>query len=207
MTVTVAPKSLFRSVFKNISGRDLWVGFIPPWGRTVKKDEIFSVPGDPRYADDPNSWPRHSTRVQNLITKGLIEFISSPSPIIDNQTADGTSLTVIGDGSKLKVTKTTIPAEEAAQRELPLIEPVVTYAVDTEQFAIDWSAFDGLQPNDTFTVRVKKPDGTEDRVAVYRDRTAIYSATNGLGEYIFTVLLTSVDGRVMEGIPVTETAV
>jgi hypothetical protein len=207
MTVIVAHKSLFRSVFKNISGRDLWVGFIPPWGRTVKKGEIFSVPGDPRYADDPNSWPRHNTRVHNLITKGLIEFLSSPLPIVDNKTADGTSLTVIGDGSKMQVTRTTIPAEEAAARELPLIEPVVTYAVDTEQFAIDWSEFEGLKPKETFTVRVKRPGGIEDRVAVYRDRTAIYSAKDGLGEYTFTVLLTSIDGRVMEGVPVTETAV
>jgi hypothetical protein len=204
MTAISVPQSLFQSVFKNSSGRDLWVSFLPPYGRTIKPNEIFSMPGDPRYADDPNSWPRHNTVVQRLMREGLIEFLSSPGVILDNQKADGTSLTLTGSGDDLVVKPTSTPADVVAARVLPVIVPVVTYSATTDQFTIDWVAVTGLEPNDTFSVLVETPGGP-DTVSAYRDKSITYNAA-GTGDYTFTVTLTAQDGRTQEGTPVVETA-
>jgi hypothetical protein len=204
MTAISVSNSLFQSTFKNISGRDLWVSFLPPWGRTVKPNEIFSMPGDPRYADDANAWPRQNTVVQRLMREGLIEFLASPGVILDNQKADGTSMTLTGSGDDIVTTPTTVPADDVAARVLPVIVPVVTYSAVTDQFSIDWEATTGLEPTDTFSVQVESPAGS-DMVSAYRDKTITYNATAGAGEYQFTVTLTALDGRTPEGTPVVET--
>jgi hypothetical protein len=204
MTAISVPNSLFQSVFKNISGRDLWVSFLPPWGRTVKPNEVFCMPGDPRYADDANAWPRQNTVVQRLMKEGLIEFLSSPGVILDNQKADGTSLTLTGSGDDFVVIPTTTPAVDVATRILPVIVPTVTYSAVTDQFTIDWEAATGLEPTDTFSVLALGPDGP-DTVSAYRDKSITYNATAGAGDYTFTITLTAQDGRTQEGTPVTET--
>ena len=206
MSVNVAPKALFRSTFRNISGRDVWVAFVPPWGRTIKAGDVFSVPGDPRYADDPNAWPRKSTIAQKLIENGVLEFLESPLSVIDNRAADGKSLTIVGDDRDLFITDTVTPADEAAARVLPILTPIVTYDSALEQFKVDWSDFsDEYTMEDTFIVRAECPDKTTVDVKAHRDKSVTFDAKAGLGEYIFTVILTAIDGRIQEGVPVSET--
>ena len=206
MTAIAAPNALFHSVFKNVSGAPLWVAFIPPWGRTVKPGAVFTVPGDPRYSDDRNSWPRWSTIAKSLVASGKLEFLQSPLPIMDNRVDDGKSLTIMGNDNDLFVTETVTPVEEAAARILPVVTPTVVYDAMAEQFTVDWSAFaTEFLLSDTFDVMVLCPDKTEERIQAYRDKGIVYNAMAGLGDYTFTFVLTAVDGRTQEGTPVTET--
>ena len=206
MTKTqIMSDSLFFSWFKNISGRALWVPFMGTWGGTVAPNEVFKVRGDPRYVDryDNNTWHSNALAVQQMVEDGSLEFLSSPTPIFDNLVADGKSLTVTGSGGDLFITDSVTPVAEAAARVLPVIVPVVLYDATTEQFDLDWGDAADLIISDIFTVQVTGPKDLTDTIMTHKDRTAVYNAAAGPGEYTFTVSVKGEDDPIQEGTPVS----
>jgi len=79
---SITPSSPPRQ-YKNISGRDQWIAFVPPRGRTVKAGSVFSVPYDLQALDTPNrTYPRPVEIFEMMLKKGIIaEHVEEAAPV------------------------------------------------------------------------------------------------------------------------------
>jgi hypothetical protein len=163
--------------------------------------EYFRIEGDPRI---PQTFPRSHTRVasiKNMLELGLIEFCSSPPPILDDQTPNGSSMALVGNAGNSAVDQLPLDRAEAEARVLPAVVPELTYDPLTDLIKADWLEFEGLEPHDIFTIEVTPPLGQAITVRTAHDRVFQYAPPDGYGDYTFVVTLQSIDGRTQTGPP------
>jgi len=94
MTHTFSPvgklmdTSCLYSTVKNVSGKALRFGFLPPHGRLLAAGESFSVYGDVRQAVikdvERSTSRRHILAFEAAIERGDLEIIQTPSPILQD---------------------------------------------------------------------------------------------------------------------------
>jgi hypothetical protein len=83
--------SCLYSTVKNISGRPMVFGFLPPHGRKLAVDEEFTVFGDIKQAVIKDvervTSRRHILAFEAAIDRGDLEIINTPSPILQDQSS------------------------------------------------------------------------------------------------------------------------
>lgn len=91
--------SCLYSTVKNISGRQLPCGFLPPHGRTLAIGEEFTVFGDIRQAlikFDRNESRRNIISFEAALLRHDIDIINTPATILEDNANPGA-------GSKMEV--------------------------------------------------------------------------------------------------------
>ena len=229
---SITPSSPPRQ-YKNISGRDQWIAFVPPRGRTVKAGSVFSVPYDLQALDTPNrTYPRPVEIFEMMLKKGIIaEHVEEAAPVTpmaeavpvaeeaapvhqeepevsnDAVTEDAPAVPEVAD-TEIRPPGKGKKQKKASDlsRALPVITPAITYSEETEQFTIDWAETGGLSPTDKFEVLVTGPDDKETKITADTERTITYNAVAGFGDYTFVV--TVIDGnRTQPGVAIHQTVV
>lgn len=92
------------SIVRNVSGRRMTFGFLPPHGRTLDANEEFSVWGDVRQAvikGERTESRRNIQGLENALSRSprLLEIISTPSPVLYDATLDGSYNITLDNGS------------------------------------------------------------------------------------------------------------
>ena len=99
---TVMDTSCLYSTVKNVSGRRMTFGFLPPHGVTLDSDEEFTVFGDVRQAivgGERVTSRRLITAFEAAIERGDLEIISTPSPILLDVNSNDPKILHLDNGS------------------------------------------------------------------------------------------------------------
>ena len=197
----IIPDTFFHSVFRNCTKHTLYVWWAGSHGMNIPAGEHFRVPGDPRVP--PRVMNAHGIveSIQAMLKDGVIEFCSSPAPVIDNNRPDGRSMALFAKDGDPFLDTVPLSKSELETRVLPIITPVCTYDPQTQDILIDWSETPGLEIHDTFTTAVTSPTGKVLAVKCGVDKATRYTA-GGPGTYKILVTLTAVDDRAQEGVEV-----
>lgn len=98
-----ADTSCLFSVVKNISGKVMTFGFLPPHGRKLVVNEEFTVFGDIREAiansSERSSGRRARVAFEKCIENGDLTIISTPAPILKDETSGLTKQLRLNSGS------------------------------------------------------------------------------------------------------------
>lgn len=200
----VIPDSFFYSVFRNCTKHVLYVWWAGSHGMNIPPEEHFRIIGDPRI---PPSIPKAHGMVESIkamIEDGVIEFCSSPAPVIDNNRPDGRSMALFARDGDPVLDTIPLSKEELGLRVLPSVTPICTWDSETGEIFIDWSATDDLEIHDSFFVTVTPPTGKPVKVRCGVDKQTRFTPKAGPGLYKILVMLKAVDERVQEG---TETEI
>lgn len=92
-----------RTTVKNISGTALRFSFLPPHGVQLEPDETYSWTGNltdigGAAGQEPASRSRAYKAMQNALTTGLLEVISTLTPVFYDVTADKPQVLTVDDG-------------------------------------------------------------------------------------------------------------
>jgi hypothetical protein len=197
----IVPEEFFYSIFRNATNHTLYVWWAGSHGLNIEPGAYFKVEGDPRI---PQPLPRSHTRVQSIkqmLEEGLIEFCSSPPPILDDQVPNGRSMTLVGNAGSPAIGQVPLERSEVEARVLPAITPLLSLAENEELIVVDWSSGSDLEPQDVFTVVVQPPVGEAGSSYTAHDRVFMYAPQAGYGDYTFTVTVRSIDKREQAGAP------
>jgi hypothetical protein len=195
----IVPDEFFYSVFRNATDYPLYVWWAGSHGMNIDPGAYFKVEGDPRVPDQFPTSRKRVASIKEMLEEGLIEFCSSPPPILDDQMPNGVSMAMVGNSGSPAVDKIPLDRNEVAARVLPAIVPLITYDAAGELITADWTGTPGLEPHDIFTVLVTPPSGEPETVRVGHDRMTQYIPRAGYGDYIFVVTITGIDGREQAG--------
>jgi hypothetical protein len=196
----IVPEEFFYSIFRNATNHVLYVWWAGSHGLNIEPGAYFKVEGDPRI---PQPLPRSHTRVQSIkqmLEEGLIEFCSSPPPILDDHIPNGRSMTLVGNSGNPAIGQVPLERSEVEARVLPVIAPALSLAESGNLITVDWSSCENLEPQDKFSVVVTPPDGAPVIVRTAHDRVFQYAPQAGYGEYKFAVMVHSIDDRIQEGV-------
>lgn len=97
--------SCLYSTVKNTSGKAMHFGFLPPHGRKLAGDEEFTVFGDIRNGLGGNRGgeasvaQRDNDALQNAITDGNLEILSTPAPILQDTANQSVKMISLTSGS------------------------------------------------------------------------------------------------------------
>lgn len=106
MSSHVLDTSCLYSTLKNVSGRRLIAGYLPPHGRTLEINATFSVLGDLTSAiarGDRLEGMRRLQAFQAAIGRGDIQVLSTPSPILVDQTTHNSKMLQLNNGALAEV--------------------------------------------------------------------------------------------------------
>lgn len=92
------------STIKNTSGVRKKFGFLPPHGRELAADEEFTVFGNVLEAvananGDRATSRRHMIAFEAAIERGDIEILSTPAPILQDQTTGASKMLRLNSGT------------------------------------------------------------------------------------------------------------
>jgi hypothetical protein len=199
LTPRIVPDEFFYSVFRNATNSRLYVWWVGTHGMNIEPGAYFKVEGDPRVPDQFPTSRKRVKAIKEMLEEGLIEFCSSPPPILDDQMPNGVSMAMVGNSGSPAVDKIPLDRDEVAARTLPALVPLITYNATGDLITVDWSATPGLEPHDVFTILVTPPSGEAETVRAGHDRMFQYIPRGGYGDYIFVVTITGIDGREQTG--------
>lgn len=129
----IIPETFLHSVFRNTTAHTLYVWWAGTNGMNIPAGERFRILGDPRI---PPLIPRAHGMVESIeemIREGVIEFCSSPAPVIDNNRPDGRSMALFAKDGDPVLDTVPLSKEELATRTLPAITPVCTYDSEKQE--------------------------------------------------------------------------
>ncbi len=89
------------SVVKNVSGKEMVFGFLPPHGRRLANNEEFSVFGDIKTAivrHDRGESRRSILAFESALQDGLMEIIQTPAPILKDLDSGASKMLTLDDG-------------------------------------------------------------------------------------------------------------
>lgn len=197
----IIPDSFFHSVFRNCTPHTLYVWWAGTHGMNIPPGEHFRLLGDPRVP--PRIMSAHGIveSIRSMLQDGVIEFCSSPAPVVDNNRPDGRSMALFAKDGDPYLDTVPLAKEELSARTLPMITPVCTYDPETLQILIDWSEAADLEIHDKFFVTVTPPDGKPLEIKCDVDKQTKYAA-KGPGVYKILVSLKAIDERVREGVEI-----
>ncbi len=197
----IIPDTFFHSVFRNCTKHSLYVWWAGTHGMNIPAGEHFRILGDPRVPPRVMSAHGIVESIQAMLRDGVIEFCSSPAPVVDNNRPDGRSTALFAKDGDPYLDTVPLSKQELRTRILPIVTPTCTYDPETLDILIDWSATADLEIHDSFVAAVTPPDGKALTIRCGVDKQTRYT-TVGAGLYKVLVTVTAVDGRTQEGVEV-----
>lgn len=90
------------STVKNVSGGTKKFSFLPPHGAELDDDEEYTVFGDIRDAINPHNFvtsQRYRDALENSLKNQELEIVSTPNPVLYDETLDFTKMLELDNGS------------------------------------------------------------------------------------------------------------
>lgn len=90
------------STVKNTSGSTKFFAVLPPHGRTLTSGEEITVFGnilEAIFRGDRTNSPRFSNALRNALDNGDLDIVSTPSPILYDETNDASKRLVLDGGA------------------------------------------------------------------------------------------------------------
>jgi hypothetical protein len=198
----IIPETFLHSVFRNTTDQTLYVWWAGTNGMNIPPGERFRILGDPRVPPLIPSAHGMVESIQQMIQEGVIEFCSSPAPVVDNNRRDGRSMALFAKDGDPYLDTVPLSKEELSERTLPIITPTCSYDPETKKIRIDWSEATDLELHDRFLALVTPPKGEVFTIKCGVDKQASYQTKAGPGLYKILLRLTSVDDRTQDGVEV-----
>lgn len=198
----IIPETFLHSVFRNTTRHTLYVWWAGTNGMNIPPGERFRILGDPRIPPLIPSAHGMVESIETMIREGVVEFCSSPAPVVDNNRPDGRSMALFAKDGDPYLDTVPLSKEELGARTLPIVMPTCSYDPETKKILIDWTETADLEIHDKFTATVTPPKGESLTIQCSVDKQAAYHAKSGPGVYKVLVRLTAVDDRTQDGVEV-----
>ena len=198
----VIPDTFLYSVFRNTTPHTLYVWWAGTHGMNIPPGDRFRIKGDPRVPSTIPTAHGIIDSIKAMLMDGVIEFCSSPAPVIDNNRPDGRSMALFAKDGDPVLDTVPLSKEELAERVLPIVIPTCTYDPDKTEILVDWTEQEGLELHDKFLVSVTSPDGKVLSVKCGEDKQTRYMTKSGPGMYKFLIKIVAIDKRSQDGVEV-----
>jgi len=195
----IIPDTLLYSIFRNCTPHLLYVWWAGTHGMNIPAGEHFRILGDPRVPPRVMSAHGIVDSIQKMLQDGVVEFCSSPAPVVDNNRPDGRSMALFSKDGDPYLDTVPLSKAELETRVLPIITPVCTYDPDKSEILIDWLGEKNLEIHDSFVVTVTPPGGKPLAIKCGVDKQTRYTVKEP-GIYTVLVTLTAVDQRSQDGV-------